>query len=281
MIYPKTMPSVSSVASHYNDLDAFYRLIWGEHVHHGLWKTGKESPQQATEQLIDLISEHAQFSPHQKVCDVGCGYGATSRYLAKQFKVAVTGLTVSEKQLQYAQKAPKLDPNPQYLLCDFFKNSLPAQTFDSVIAIESTEHMADKQQFFLESSRLLKAKGKCLVYAWLAEEKPTPWKIRYLLEPICSEGRLPGLATSEEYKEWMKRAGFNQVKYLDLSSNVKKTWTICIRRALGRFFTHSEFRNYILNASQSERVFAKTLLRIWLAYTLKTMRYGLFVGQRS
>ena len=33
-----------AVASHYDELDRFYRDIWGEHVHHGLWLRGEETP---------------------------------------------------------------------------------------------------------------------------------------------------------------------------------------------------------------------------------------------
>src|SRR5205085_1479125 len=34
-----------AVARHYDELDHFYRNIWGEHVHHGLWRRGDESPE--------------------------------------------------------------------------------------------------------------------------------------------------------------------------------------------------------------------------------------------
>ena len=42
------------VAGHYDELDAVYREIWGEHVHHGLWRTGRESVAEATHALADL-----------------------------------------------------------------------------------------------------------------------------------------------------------------------------------------------------------------------------------
>ncbi len=36
-----------AVGAHYDDLDPFYRSIWGDHVHHGYWRTGKESAAEA------------------------------------------------------------------------------------------------------------------------------------------------------------------------------------------------------------------------------------------
>ena len=33
----------SAVAGHYDELDHFYRDVWGDHVHHGLWRRGSET----------------------------------------------------------------------------------------------------------------------------------------------------------------------------------------------------------------------------------------------
>ena len=43
MIHPHGK-QVRGVAVHYDTLDQFYREIWGEHVHHGYWRTGHEIP---------------------------------------------------------------------------------------------------------------------------------------------------------------------------------------------------------------------------------------------
>ena len=46
--------------------------------------------------------------------------------------------------------------NPVYLLRDWLENGLPAASFDAVVAIESSEHMADKAAFFVEAARVLR-----------------------------------------------------------------------------------------------------------------------------
>ncbi len=55
MIFPKRPQSIAAVATHYDELDSFYREIWGEHVHHGYWATGRESAGQAVEALVDRL----------------------------------------------------------------------------------------------------------------------------------------------------------------------------------------------------------------------------------
>ena len=43
---------------HYDLATPFYRLLWGRHIHHGLW-SGDESPTTAQEQLIDTMAARA------------------------------------------------------------------------------------------------------------------------------------------------------------------------------------------------------------------------------
>src|SRR4051812_41663225 len=105
MIESTDPASSSDVARHYDQLDRFYREIWGEHVHHGLWRTGRESSAEATRALVDAIIVKAALQPAMKVLDVGCGYGATSRILAKELGAQLTGLTVSPAQHAYAVQA--------------------------------------------------------------------------------------------------------------------------------------------------------------------------------
>lgn len=62
MITPRKIPTVESVARHYDELDIYYRDLWGEHVHHGLWRTGRETPEAACEQLIRLAAEEDRKS---------------------------------------------------------------------------------------------------------------------------------------------------------------------------------------------------------------------------
>lgn len=78
MITPRSEITATDVSRHYDDLDPFYRQLWGDHVHHGLWLNGREKPDQAVEQLVDLVAKHLNVSAGEQICDVGCGYGAAA-----------------------------------------------------------------------------------------------------------------------------------------------------------------------------------------------------------
>src|SRR5438270_10476480 len=102
MIKPHRPLAPGAVAEHYQDLDRIYREVWGEHVHHGLWRTGRESPAEATEQLVELVAAEAGVGPGSAAVDIGCGYGATARALAARHGARVTGLTITPAQYKYA-----------------------------------------------------------------------------------------------------------------------------------------------------------------------------------
>lgn len=272
MIYPNETQKSEDVAEHYNSLDPWYRKLWGDHLHHGLWRTGKETPEQAVEKLVELIAEKGELKKGETVCDIGCGYGATARLLSQKWGANVTGFSLSERQLAYARTK---DPHSNYLLTDWLQNSLPPNTYDLAISVESSEHMVDKAKFFHEAHRVLKPGGKLVICAWLSKENPRPWEVRHLLEPICREGRLPSLGSVSDYTQLMLQAGFKNISYEDLTVNVRKTWSICGWRMI-RELKNQEFRNFLFKQKPADRIFAKSVFRILFAYQTKSMVYGIF-----
>ena len=279
------------VARHYDQLDRFYRELWGEHVHHGFWATGRESRDEAVRALVDVVAARARIAPKMNVVDVGCGYGATARILAQERLTNVVGYTVSEAQYWYAQgqqaaleKAQEEDAlvdeeiNPRIVLGDWLQNDLPDSSQDAVIAIESTEHMADKAGVFREIARVLRPGGRLVVCAWTAGRQPKPWHRRRLLDPIQRESRLASLDREEDYVNWISSAGLNVTGRDDVSERVAKTWSICARRFLLGLVIDPRYAKFLMDGRNDSRVFAKTLPRLWLAYRLGALRYMIFTA---
>jgi tocopherol O-methyltransferase len=275
-------PSLSSaeVGSHYDDLDPFYREIWGEHVHHGLWEKGDEDPAEAVCTLVDRVAEAARITRGSAVCDVGCGYGATARRLTRRLGAKVVGLTVSQAQADYAARAARGPDAPRILCHDWLANELPSESFDAVIAIESSEHILDKARFFGEAFRVLRPGGRMVVCAWLAGDAPSPWQRRALLDPIVREGRLAGLLTRAECARGFEAAGFVDVASTDWSTKVRRTWAICARRLAWAVATKPRYRAFLVGGESEHRVFALTVFRIGVAYAVGAMKYGLFEATR-
>jgi len=280
MIVPRTVQTSAAVAEHYDELDPFYREVWGEHVHHGLWMTGRETPDQAVETLVAHLAGTLDLQPGQHVCDVGCGYGATAEWLSRHYGVHVTGITLSTAQLMQAQARSATSTLLHFIKQDWLENTFKSEAFDHVFAIESSEHMPDKHRFFGEAYRTLRLGGRFAVYAWLARDDARPWEKRHLLEPICREGRLPGMGSEAEYRRWASEAGFVVDGFEDLSAKVRRTWALCTGRVARKLLTHAQYRRYLLDARAKNRIFALSVPRIWIAYLTGSMRYGLLTAHK-
>lgn len=276
MIASNQPATPDDVARHYDQLDRFYRQIWGDHVHHGLWLTGQETSEEATRNLLDAIVSRLHLTPGMELCDVGCGYGHSARIIATEQQVTVTGLTVSPAQQSYAASATPPGMQATFLLADWLHNERPTAAYDALMAIESTEHMADKARVFSEAARVLKPCGRMVICAWLANETLKPWHQRHLIEPICREGRMPGLGTQAEYTHWMTEAGFQIEEARDVSRQVARTWPICAWRFILRTLRRPSYIRFLLDPKNDNRIFALTMLRLWLAYHTGAMRYVIF-----
>ncbi|TDL33754.1 class I SAM-dependent methyltransferase [Arthrobacter nitrophenolicus] len=277
MIVPDISQDAVAVADHYDTLDPVYRRVWGDHVHHGLWATGRETPGEAVEALADTVGDRLRLVPGQACVDIGCGYGATARRLAAARRISVTGFTLSAEQARYAASHPV--PDVSIHVRDWLANGLADASAEAAWAIESSEHMVDKPRFFAEAHRVLTPSGRLVVCAWLAETGAGGWKVRHLLEPICREGRLPSMGTREEYEAMATAAGFTVTGYEDVSRRVARTWWICAGRLLKALLVDGGTRRVALGARHRGTVLS--IPRMILAYRTGAMRYGIFTLQKG
>lgn len=281
MIRPASPLPPGSVAGHYDELDPFYRELWGEHLHHGLFATGREGPEEAALNLVDHVAGAADLQGGETVCDLGCGYGAPARVLHDRYGAVVTGITVSRAQLAVARRSARRRAGLRFLLGDWTDNGLRADSFDAVVAIESTEHLEDRPAAFDEVRRVLRPGGRFVVCTWLAAAHARSWQVKRLLRPICREGRLAGLATLHETTSWLRDAGLEPVSVGDLTRAVRRTWNVCLRRTASRLLLRPVSSwSYLLNARHRHRAFVLCLIRIWIAYRVGALRYACLVCRR-
>ena len=277
MIVPRDAQTGEDVAGHYDELDWVYREVWGEHVHHGLWRSGPAPRARAVEALVDLVAERLGVRAGERLCDIGCGYGASAERIAARHGAHVTGVTLSAEQLAIARRRTG---DVAFDRCDWLANGFPDASFDRAYAIESSEHMVDKQRFYDEAFRTLRPGGRLVVCAWLARGGASAWEVDHLLEPICREGRLPGMGTRAEYEAMAQRAGFRVAGFEDVSREVRHTWTICLRRFLLKLATRPRYMRLVASPRTRNRSFALSVPRLILAYRTGAMRYGVLVADK-
>lgn len=278
-VSPPVQPSNAAVAEHYDALDPFYRDIWGQHVHHGLWATGRETPAEATEKMSHRVLAGLALRPGARLADIGCGYGGTARLAANLHDAHVVGLTLSAAQKRFADQQTVARGSVEILVRDWKEAAFAAGSFDAMLALESLEHFTDKAGFARLARAAVRPGGRLAVTTWLAADEVSAWSRRHLLDAVCREGQAAPLVTARELRAVFSRAGFSEVLIEDLSPLVGRTWGVILRRLALRLLTRRDYWAFLLRSRAQDRVFALTALRIRLAYFTGCFRYGYFVWQ--
>ena len=220
------------IREHYDGCSESYVALWGQHVHHGLWRPGSEdiSKERAQEVLIEELYEHAQIPAGAKVLDVGCGVGGTSRWLAARGH-NVTGISLSPKQIEMAQAAMKKDGvNVRFQVMDGEKIDFPGEngTFDAVWISEALSHFPHKNLFFAHAMRMLKPGGKIVIVDWFTADSIGPKLTDGVIADIERGMLLPPMETVTGYCNLLVQAGARPVYMDDISKYTSKTWDISL-----------------------------------------------------
>jgi tocopherol O-methyltransferase len=267
----------SSIRSHYELSTLFYWLLWGRHIHHGLWH-GEETPAVAAQQLTDTLCGLAQIERGQSVLDVGCGMGGSSIHLARQLGCAVTGVTLSQVQRTWASTTARwrgVAGRTRFLRQDAETLRIPEGTFDRVWSIECTEHLFDKPEFFRNVARWLKPGGRVAICAWLAGDGLEDAGRAQLVYDVCEGFVCPSLGSFEDYRGWMEEAGLQVETTGDWTDQVAQTWEICRDRVAA-----SKVRWLARLVDQETVLFLDRFDTILEAYRTHAMRYGCLVATK-
>ena len=215
------------VIEHYDVVSPYYRSLWGEHLHHGYWIRGDESKEMAQLQLIEHLARLAKVKPGSDILDIGCGFGASSLYLAKKYNATVTGITISSVQVEMATKAAASEQlDAKFLLMDAEAMHFPKQ-FDLLWSVESISHYQRREEFFASAAKLLKPGGLFAITDWFKKENLTRAETRKFIAPI-EKGMLVELQIMDDYQHFLASNGL-QILHRDiLNKNCAKTWDLCL-----------------------------------------------------
>lgn len=273
------VPAVEAVARHYDQMDDVYRQVWSDHAHHGWWRTGRESVAEAVNALVDLVGDAARVHAGTRVVDVGSGYGATGRRLARTRGADVVSLTLSPRQYQYARAVDAGKPRLRHVLGDWLSSPLPAAHFDAAIAIESIGHMA-AQRALAECSRVLAPGGRLVIADLVAGDDVPDWQVGPLLRSMERESHLRPLPTEAEFRAQLVAAGFVVDEVQDLTRGVRSTWTRALWRLVRRLPIDPAVRRVLFSDEYDNQGFLRSILRMSAGYRLGAVRFCLIVAHK-
>jgi len=263
----------SRVAAHYDQLSDHYVELWGEHIHHGYYEHGDESRAEATDRLLSLLTAELALAPGDRILDVGCGVGGSSRVLARRHRCRVTGVTLSPVQARMAAAASMAPGDPGYVVAD--AAALPLRcSCDAILAVEVLSHVDDRPAFFAEAGRLLRPGGRLAIAAWLRAENLTAADEALLITPI-EEGMLVTLPDRAEYERLMSLGDLSLVSYRDVSRQVARTWDLCLE-----IVARPAVWSLVLSRGSDTLAFVKSFRAMQRGFASGALRYGLLIAER-
>jgi tocopherol O-methyltransferase len=267
----------ATIRQHYQLGTLFYRLLWGPHIHHGLW-SGDESAAVAQCQLTDTLADLAVIKSADRVVDIGCGMGGSAIRLARRRGCDVTGITISSVQRHWAAVSARLKRShrqTRFLTADAESVQFDSSSFDVVWSVECTEHLFDKPAFFRHAAGWLKPGGRLAICVWFEGEDTSQPGHRDQVEDVCRRFVCPSLATREDYAGWITDAGLTVRHNVDWTSRAEKTWEICKRRV-----TRSGIRHLAGILDQDQVAFIDGFDTLLSAYRSGAMQYGAIVAEK-
>jgi cyclopropane-fatty-acyl-phospholipid synthase len=202
-----------------------------------------------------------------RVLDIGCGWGGLALYLAELCGARVTGITLSQRQLELAgaRAAEKgLTDRVEFRLQDY--RDVPDK-FDRIVSVGMFEHigLGFYEAFFRKCYSLLEDRGIMLLHSIGRSEGPgvtNPWIAKY----IFPGGYIPALS---EVLPAVERAGLlvTDIEILRLHyAETLKAWRerfLARREEVGRLYDVRFTRMWEFYLAASEMAFREQAMMVF------------------
>jgi len=211
---------------HYDEISEAWRIIFGDNFHWGLYLKNTDSLEDATVNLIEKMANFADIRSEDAVLDIGCGIGESARYLAKNYRCSVLGISNSEVGIGIAgdEKVAGIE----FKVADALNNGTPADSYDVGWLLEMSHLIENKTSLVKEAYRSLKPGGRIVLCDLTLKKQLSAKEVVAIMDELklleFSFGKA-SLITLERYRKIFEDCGLLNIKMEDISEQVIPTIT--------------------------------------------------------
>ena len=185
----------SNIAHHYDVGNDFYMKFLKDDLSAytcGFWFNTTDTLNDAQYNKINTIIKKMNPEENKKILDIGCGWGKIANYVANKTKCKVSGITISDEQVSYANQTFNKD-NVQIKNIDY---RLVNEKFDYIYSIGMFEHVRyeNYDSFFQMIKRCLNQDGRFVLHTIITFDetnKKAKKEGHFLTKHIFPGGQIP------------------------------------------------------------------------------------------
>jgi cyclopropane-fatty-acyl-phospholipid synthase len=163
----------NNIASHYdNEIKFIDDFLYDDLKAYtcGLWFNENDTLNDAQYNKVNTIIKKLNITePNKKLLDIGCGWGKIAEFVANTTNCHVTGITISEEQVKYANK----NYNPEKTKILNLDYRMINEKYDSIYSIGCLEHVRyeNYDELFKSVKRCLKPGGRFVFHTIICFEE--------------------------------------------------------------------------------------------------------------
>ncbi len=276
-----------NVAHHYDLSEEFYTLFLDQHRQYtcAYWREPEYTLEQAQLAKMNHIARKLMIRPGMRVLDIGSGFGTLAIHLAKHYGARVTGVTLSQTQIEAARAraaAEGLSDRVEFRFQDYREVT---DSFDRIVSVGMMEHVGVPHyaSYFGQISDRLTEDGVALIHTIGRSDRPStlsPWFNKYVfpggycpaLSEVMPAVQNHGLVLADlevwrghyerTLREWRRRFEANLTRVREMyDERLVRMWRYYL---IGAELSFTEFHNVVFQLQLSKRPQAVPMTRDYL-----------------
>lgn len=153
----------SAISFHYDVGNDFYQFWLDDRMVYscGYFRTPNDSIHDAQLRKLDMLCRKLRLKSGEHLLDIGCGWGALAIHAAREYGAIVTGVTLSERQVELARSRAESAGVSHHVTFELRDYRRVEGAFDKIVSVGMVEHVGrtNLHEYFTKAYNLLNPGG--------------------------------------------------------------------------------------------------------------------------